>query len=88
MRLRPRLLVAVCLFGVILAYFAYTNQSAGAPVGQYRIQQQVENLLKQVDSESFAGLVSTSEFVVNAFQLVQNRNPLPREEWGYSFFRS
>jgi len=79
MRLRPRLFVAVCLFGVILTYFAYTNQSASVPVGQRRIQQQVENLLTQVDSESFAGLVSTSEFVVNAFQLVQNRSPLPYE---------
>jgi hypothetical protein len=82
MRLRFRLLVAVCLFSVGLAYFVYTKQQASAPVGQYRIQQQIENILEQVDSEGFAGAASTGEFIVSAFRSIKNRDPLPYEFHG------
>jgi hypothetical protein len=79
MRLRSRILVAVCLCGFGLAYFVYTKQEASAPVGQYRIQQRIENILQEVDSEGFAGRASTGEFIVGAFRQIKNRDPLPYE---------
>jgi len=59
--------------------FTYSKHGVIGPVNQFRVQQQIEAVLQRVDSEDFASQVSTDEFIVNAFQLIKKRNPLPYE---------
>jgi hypothetical protein len=74
-----RLLVALSLCALMVVPYTYGKQEATAPVDQLQIRQQVEDILQQVDSDAFASLVSTDEFIVTAFQLIKNRDPLPFE---------
>jgi hypothetical protein len=76
---KHRLLVAISLCALMLVPYTYGSQEASAPADQFELRRQVEDILQQVDSDAFAGLVSTDEFIVNAFQLIKGRIPLPYE---------
>jgi hypothetical protein len=79
MNKKPRLLVAVSLCSLMIIPFTYSKQRIIGPVEQFHVQEQIEAVLQRVDSEDFASQVSTDEFIVNAFQLIKKRNPLPYE---------
>jgi hypothetical protein len=85
---KHRLLVALGLCALMLVPYTYGKQEASAPVDQFQVRRQVEDIVQQVDSDAFASVVSADEFIVNAFQVIKNRNPLPFEFHSFKHLQS